>query len=270
VRTLLLSATPYKLYTADAEIAHEDHYKDFLATMRFLMGNDEPGVDCLKRQLADFGGALKRAAAGAPAEVLERKTAVERTLRKFIARTERVGASEAQDAMVEEPKVQIELRPDDVRQYLAADALFRAVGSYDPMDLWKSAPYLANFMQGYKFNTSLDEALARSPERRWPRSCAVIPRPSSGPERSTAGARSIRPMRSCASWSATCSTAGFGSCCGSHPPCRTGRLPAPSRVRTTDQVPGVLGMERRARRGQRGHQLRGRAPHGRRRDGLVR
>jgi hypothetical protein len=164
VRTLLLSATPYKLYTADAEIAHEDHYKDFLATMRFLMDNDEQGVERLKRQLADFGGALKRAAAGEPAEVLEQKTAVERTLRKFIARTERVGASEAQDAMVQEHKKLVELRADDVRQYLAADALFRAVGSYDPMDLWKSAPYLANFMQGYKFNTSLDDALARSQE----------------------------------------------------------------------------------------------------------
>ncbi len=29
VRTLLLSATPYKLYTADAEIEHEEHYQDF-------------------------------------------------------------------------------------------------------------------------------------------------------------------------------------------------------------------------------------------------
>src|SRR5690606_22831902 len=44
VRTLLLSATPYKLYTADAEIAHEDHYADFLATTRFLMGGDETKV----------------------------------------------------------------------------------------------------------------------------------------------------------------------------------------------------------------------------------
>ena len=38
VRTLLLSATPYKLYTADAEIEQEDHYEDFLATTKFLLG----------------------------------------------------------------------------------------------------------------------------------------------------------------------------------------------------------------------------------------
>lgn len=162
VRTLLLSATPYKLYTADAEIAHEDHYKDFLATVRFLMDNDECGVERLRCQLAEFGAALKRAAAGEPAEVLAHKSSVERILRKYIARTERVGASTAQDAMVEEHQPRVELRSSDIQQYLAADALFRAVNSYDPMDLWKSAPYLVNFMQGYKFNNSLDEALARS------------------------------------------------------------------------------------------------------------
>ena len=45
VRTLLLSATPYKLYTADAEIGNEDHYEDFLATTRFLLDEDEDRVD---------------------------------------------------------------------------------------------------------------------------------------------------------------------------------------------------------------------------------
>ena len=163
VRTLLLSATPYKLYTTDAEIAHEDHYKDFLATMRFLMGNREDRVRKLKHQLADFGSALKRAAMDEPTDILEHKTAAERTLRKFIARTERVGASDARDAMVEGSHAQIEIRAQDVKQYLGADALFRAVGSYDPMELWKSAPYLANFMQGYKFNTHLEETLTSSP-----------------------------------------------------------------------------------------------------------
>ena len=165
VRTLLLSATPYKLYTADAEIAHEDHYRDFLATIRFLMGNDEDGVQLLKRQLADFGGALKRAATGDSADVVAAKTKVEHTLRKFIARTERVDASEDRDAMVEESSIKLDLRAADVRQYMGADALFKAVGDQDPMAYWKSAPYLANFMHGYKVNERLDETLARSPDK---------------------------------------------------------------------------------------------------------
>ena len=165
VRTLLLSATPYKLYTTDAEIAHEDHYEDFIATTRFLMGDDEAGVQQLRRELSDFGGALKRAAAGDASDVVVAKCRVETTLRKVMARTERVGASEQQDAMVEEPSISLKLRAKDIRQYLGADALFKAVGDQDPMPYWKSAPYLTNFMQGYKVNERLTETLARSPEK---------------------------------------------------------------------------------------------------------
>ena len=163
VRTLLLSATPYKLYTADAEIEHEEHYEDFLATTRFLLGGDDARVEELKHELARFGTALRRAAAGEPDQV-ERvemtKRAVEGSLRDVMARTERVAASEDRDAMVAEDRSTAPVTASDVRQYIAADALFRAVGGQDPMPFWKSAPYLAHFMHGYKFRELLDEAIA--------------------------------------------------------------------------------------------------------------
>ena len=165
VRTLLLSATPYKLYTTDAEIDQEDHYQDFLATTRFLMRDNEERVLDLQRGLAGFGTALKRAAHGDTAPVIQAKARVEHCLRSVMARTERVSATEDRDAMVEEPHIRLELQPSDVRQYLGADALFRAVGDQDPMVLWKSAPYLANFMRGYKVNERLGETLERAPEK---------------------------------------------------------------------------------------------------------
>ncbi len=167
VRTLLLSATPYKLYTADAEIEHEEHYQDFLATTRFLLGDDDARVDGVKQQLSRFGAALRRAAGGEPAEaerVEHAKRAVEASLRDVMARTERVGASEERDAMVAEDRRTATVTTRDVREYLAADALFRAVGDRDPMAFWKSAPYLAHFMHGYRFNERLEEAL-RTPEK---------------------------------------------------------------------------------------------------------
>ena len=167
VRTLLLSATPYKLYTADAEIEHEEHYKDFLATTRFLLGDDEARVEAVKYQLSRFGSALRRVAAGDPAQV-ERvelaKHAVEGSLRDVMARTERVAASDDRDAMVTEDRRTTTVTSSDVRQYLAADALFRAVDGHDPMPFWKSAPYLAHFMHGYKFNELVDEAI-NAPDR---------------------------------------------------------------------------------------------------------
>ena len=165
VRTLLLSATPYKLYTADAEIEHEDHYADFVATSSFLMRHDPGRVAGLKNAITRFGGALKRAVDGQAGEVVAAKTAVESSLRSIMARTERVDASDAQDAMVEDCDVDVVIEPGDVAQYFAADALFTAVGERDPMPFWKSAPYLMHFMRGYKFNDRFEEARQLSPAK---------------------------------------------------------------------------------------------------------
>ena len=82
-----------------------------------------------------------------------------------MARTERVAASDERDAMLNEPGTRISLKPADVRQYLAADALFDAVGDRDPMPFWKSAPYLVHFMRGYKLNERLEETLELSPSK---------------------------------------------------------------------------------------------------------
>jgi hypothetical protein len=163
-RTLLLSATPYKLYTADAEIEHEDHYKDFIDTTRFLFGGDENRVQRMKGQLSRFGGELKKAAQGLAHDVPEAKRHVEETLTSVMARTERVVASDEHDAMVGEPPVSLQLKGQDIQQYVATEALFRAVGDTDPMIFWKSAPYLAHFMHGYRFNQRLDESLEWTPD----------------------------------------------------------------------------------------------------------
>ena len=168
VPTVLLSATPYKLYTADAEIEQEDHYEDFLATTRFLFGGEEARVETLTNRLARFGNVLKRAAAGDAASLetaLAAKTDVENGLRAVMARTERVAASEDRDAMVAERRPDVALEPADVHQYFAADAMFRAVGGRDPMPLWKSAPYLVHFMRGYKVVDRLEETLELAPEK---------------------------------------------------------------------------------------------------------
>ena len=52
VRTLLLSATPYKMYTFSEE-SGEDHYRDFLQTVEFLVGG-ERSVETLEESLREF------------------------------------------------------------------------------------------------------------------------------------------------------------------------------------------------------------------------
>ncbi|TVR97397.1 MAG: helicase [Wenzhouxiangellaceae bacterium] len=164
-RTLLLSATPYKLYTADAEIEHEDHYRDFIDTTRFLFAGEERRVQAMQSQLARYGSQLKRAAQGIAHDVERARNDVQTTLKSVMARTERIAASMNRDAMVSEPTLSVALEPADVRQYMASDALFRAVGDQDPMAFWKSAPYLAHFMHGYRFNQRLADTKSLSPEK---------------------------------------------------------------------------------------------------------
>ena len=55
-----------------------------------------------------------------------------------MARTERVAASDERDVMVAEDRRTTPVTASDVRQYVAPDARFCAVGSQDPMPFGKS------------------------------------------------------------------------------------------------------------------------------------
>src|SRR5262249_18591317 len=48
-RVVLLSATPYKMYTVADDVT-DDHYADFLRTLRFLFRDDEEKVAGFKRE----------------------------------------------------------------------------------------------------------------------------------------------------------------------------------------------------------------------------
>lgn len=162
VRTLLLSATPYKPYTSDAELGQEEHYEDFIETTRFLFNANQSKVEELKSQLADFGNALKRVPLSDEQIIkptLQHKSRIEETLQSIMSRTERVPASVERDSMVKEVKPDLQVKPQDIKQYMLADTIFKAVGDQDPMLIWKSAPYLVHFMRGYKFNEQLEEAI---------------------------------------------------------------------------------------------------------------
>ena len=164
VRVLALSATPYKLYTPDAEIGDADHYPDFIATTRFLLGGRAADAEVahFEQRLARYRSALYEAARGNPASVASAKAEVEGLLSRVMSRTERVALTEQRDAMVSRSEGSARtLLPADVRGYAAHDALFQAVGAGDPMGYWKAAPHLLHFMRDYKFNRRLEETLER-------------------------------------------------------------------------------------------------------------
>ncbi|HET7569771.1 MAG TPA: helicase-related protein [Gammaproteobacteria bacterium] len=165
-RTLLLSATPYRMLTLSGDDPEEgDHYQDFLETLSFLYGH-ETGKDVaatLAREMRAFRDFLHGLPASRPDAVAARIT-IEEQLRKVIARTERVGSTQDRDSMVAEPPVPVSLATADLIQAAAVASVAGALDAPEIIEYWKSAPYLLNFMREYKLKRLLEnQAEALSP-----------------------------------------------------------------------------------------------------------
>ena len=151
VRTLLLSATPYRMLTLQGDQAEDgDHYSDFLETLTFLFGKTR-GRDMVRdldREMRAFRTALHGLPAS-QADALDQKAKVEAGLKQVMCRTERVSSTLDRDSMVREPKLALTVQSDDLRQAMAVSGVARALESPDVIEYWKSAPYLLNFMRDY-------------------------------------------------------------------------------------------------------------------------
>jgi len=160
VRTLLLSATPYKMYTLRDE-EQDDHYADFLKTARFLMGEDETGQ--LAEDLQGFRQALMNIGVIGDGVLMNRKRRIERRLRRFVARTERLAVTGDRSGMLADHAMPAtRLESADLRAYVVADRISNRFGAGAVIDYWKSAPYLLNFMSDYKLKRDLRAAAANS------------------------------------------------------------------------------------------------------------
>ena len=153
-RTLLLSATPYRMYTTADEI-DSDHYADFLDTCTFLF-QDEQRVDRLRQHFAGLRSALTSAESLPSAEAI--CADISSVLRKVMARTERLSATPSRDGMLAEREVHVTVASDDLRAYLRIGDLAETVEHHEPTEYWKSGPYLVNFMEGYKLKEAVKQA----------------------------------------------------------------------------------------------------------------
>ncbi len=158
LRVLLLSATPYKMFSTDRD--EEDHYKDFLRTMEFLhAGEDISALDAL---LKSFRAGLLSLQSGEDFAALDAtRRAIEESLLNVMCRTERVGTTLTQDAMVKERPIAPLLTANDLGDLRLVENVGRALGERDTIEYWKSSPYLLNFMKGYQLKRALELDLKR-------------------------------------------------------------------------------------------------------------
>lgn len=161
-RVVLLSATPYKMYTvAQDREQGDDHYQDFLRTIRFLQPER---ADELATLVGGFRKELFRLHQHGGNEmdgVRLIKVELERRLREVMVRTERLGASPNRDGMLTERIGGVRLDSTDVQAYLTFQRVARALGQPDTLEYWKSAPYLLNFMDAYQLKQDFKAAQAQ-------------------------------------------------------------------------------------------------------------
>jgi len=155
-RVVLLSATPYKMYTLTDEAADDDHYIDFLRTARFLL--NDPG------KTADLDGLLRKYRTelfrlGADDGALRGiKSKLENLLRGVMVRTERLAATKDRDGMlVDASRRNTEFTKQDPLCYRGLHRVAMAVDHGDPLEYWKAAPYVLNFMDEYKLKEGFEK-----------------------------------------------------------------------------------------------------------------
>lgn len=157
-RVLLLSATPYKPFTY-AEEGADDHHTNFMETIRFLAAGGNPGTaDEVSEALRSYRQALL---SGDPRQAGER---VRASLLPVMVRNERpksVGAT----MLRERVDVAQGLRSEDLLGFVALQELATEVDADMSVEYWKSAPYFANFIDGYRLGDRVREAL-KDPARR--------------------------------------------------------------------------------------------------------
>lgn len=134
-RVLLLSATPYRMYSTDFENAEDDHYRDFIDTTRFLMNDDEGRVRPFVADLRRYRNAIHAALHGDTNKIVAARDAVQGRLRDVMVRTERVAETTNRDAMMMETRTPAELQASDLQQWVFLDKLSRELNDRDPIEL---------------------------------------------------------------------------------------------------------------------------------------
>lgn len=159
-KVLMLSATPYKMYTLPDDPESDDHYTDFTRTVRFLAGDDRA------RLVEDELRAMRESllAGGDRARAREARDAVERELRRVMSRTERLSSTPDRDGMLAERCLDgVRLTADDVRAWRTFDGVARHIDHHDVLEYWRSTPYPLNLMERgtYQVRTKFQAAVER-------------------------------------------------------------------------------------------------------------
>ncbi len=168
VRILMLSATPYKMYSTLEEISEENvdaHYSEFLQVVDFLKESEEE-KDKFTEVWSDYSIKLKEFNLDKTSFISVKKQA-EEELYKNICRTERFTENNLADIIdSSDAENSLQVLNEDIRSYLEVQKLLDDIklGINVPIDYIKSSPYIMSFMNHYQLKKKIKKYFEKHPE----------------------------------------------------------------------------------------------------------
>ena len=169
LKVLLLSATPYKLYSTMEEIEEaespDEYYKEFFQVIEFLL-NDKDKMDQFAEVWSDYSVALREVIQG-DAAVLHLKKKAEDEMYGLMCRTERISVMDTGDYIDDSSVHQaLSISEGDIHTFVDMGRMLRDIGEDRSLlvDYAKSTPYLMSYMNHYKVKERVEKIIKRNPE----------------------------------------------------------------------------------------------------------
>lgn len=160
VRILMLSATPYKMYSTLDEIDEEEidaHYSEFFDVVDFLNKTDEDKQE-FREIWSDYSVKLKEFNQDKNS-FISAKSNAENAMFKNICRTERITEKQLGDIIDSgDAENQLNVIKEDIVSYMEVQQLLddTLLNVNVPMDYVKSTPYLMSFMKNYQLKKKIE------------------------------------------------------------------------------------------------------------------
>lgn len=158
-RILLLSATPYKLYSTLEEISNENvdaHYSEFFELINFLKKSQKE-QEKFKEVWSNYSICLREFEIGNNA-LISAKNKAEKELFKNVCRTERFSETCINDIINDSEVNPITVINKDIESYIKFQKLLDETAKINvPIDYIKSTPYIMAFMENYQLKTNIED-----------------------------------------------------------------------------------------------------------------
>ncbi len=161
-RVLLLSATPYKLYSTLDEIdeaSGDEHYQEFMSVVDFLLDNNDARIQQFRSIWKTYSAKLRELRSGILSA--DAKQAAEDELYNAgMCRTERISFVKDGDYLRERKDI-LDVCEGDIRAYVEMSKILENIGLPErlPVDFVKSVPFLMSFMDHYQIKQRIKDAL---------------------------------------------------------------------------------------------------------------